>query len=213
MITGPSTLTEFRPAIRQRGMLIICLALCTLELGLSARAQEPARAPNIKEVVQPNFVNSPHRAYPTGGAIRASARAQVATPAVDAKEVVLHNFVSPPHGAYPGAGVIRDPEGNLYGTTNGGGASGAGVVFKVDPSGHETVLYSFTGGADGSAPNSVIRDLRGNLYGTAYAGGASGAGVVFKIDTSGNETTLYTFTGSADGGNPFGGLTLDWVGK
>src|SRR5208283_3599340 len=270
MITGPSTLTEFRPAIRQRGMLIICLALCTLELGLSARAQEPARAPNIKEVVQPNFVNSPHRAYPTGGAIRASARAQVATPAVDAKEVVLHNFVSPPHGAYPGAGVIRDPEGNLYGTTNGaysdvpgggahnagvvfkvdtcghetvlysftggadgsspngvildwaanlygttngGGASGAGVVFKIDTSGNETTLYTFTGGADGSAPNSVIRDLRGNLYGTAYAGGASGAGVVFKIDTSGNETTLYTFTGSADGGNPFGGLTLDWVGN
>src|SRR5208283_5314746 len=220
MITGPSTLTEFRPAIRQRGMLIICLALCTLELGLSARAQEPARAPNIKEVVQPNFVNSPHRAYPTGGAIRASARAQVATPAVDAKEVVLHNFVSPPHGAYPGAGVIRDPEGNLYGTTNGaysdvpgGGAHNAGVVFKVDTCGHETVLYSFTGGADGSSPNGVILDWAANLYGTTNGGGASGAGVVFKVDPSGHETVLYSFTGGNDGGFSDAGVIRDWKGN
>ena len=57
--------------------------------------------------------------------------------------------------------------GNLYGTTDGGGASGAGVVFKVDTSGNETVLYSFTGGADGAYPNAgVILDSAGNLYGT-----------------------------------------------
>ena len=49
--------------------------------------------------------------------------------------------------------MIRDLLGNLYGTTiTAAGASGAGVVFKVDTSGHETVLYSFTGGADGAAP-------------------------------------------------------------
>ena len=58
--------------------------------------------------------------------------------------------------ATPIAGVIRDSAGNLYGTTsNGGGASGAGVVFKVDTSGHETVLYTFTGGADGGTPTQV----------------------------------------------------------
>jgi uncharacterized repeat protein (TIGR03803 family) len=48
--------------------------------------------------------------------------------------------------------VIRDSAGNLYGTTYTGGASGAGVVFRVDKSGHETVLHSFTGGADGAIP-------------------------------------------------------------
>jgi uncharacterized repeat protein (TIGR03803 family) len=100
--------------------------------------------------------------------------------------------------------LIRDSKGNLYGTTNGGGASGAGVVFKIDTSGNETVLYSFTGGADGDGPFAgVIRDSAGNLYGTTYGGGASGAGVVFKVDTSGSETVLYSFTGGADGANPF----------
>ena len=96
---------------------------------------------------------------------------------------MLHNFVSPPHGAYPATGVIRDLQGNLYGTTNGaysdiggGGAHNAGVVFKIDTSGNQRVLYSFTGGADGSSPNGLIRDSDGNLYGTANNGGTSGSG-------------------------------------
>ena len=56
------------------------------------------------------------------------------------------------------------------------------MVFKVDPTGHETVLYSFTGGTDGGNPYvGVIRDWNGNLYGTANSGGASNAGVVFEI--------------------------------
>jgi len=139
----------------------------------------------------------------------------------NAQEVVLHNFVSPPNGAYPAWGVIRDSAGNFYGTTNGaysdiggGGTNDAGVVFKVDPSGHETVLYSFTGGADGSSPNSLILDSAGNLYGTTTnGGGASGAGVVFKVDTSGHETVLYSFTGGADGGNPYGGVVRDSAGN
>jgi len=136
---------------------------------------------------------------------------RVATPAVPAslREVVLHNFVSPPHGAYPAAGVVRDSAGNLYGTTNGaysdapgGGAHNAGVVFKIDNCGHETLLYDFTGGDDGGSPNGVVLDSAGNLYGTTSGGGASGAGVVFKVDKSGHETVLYTFTGGTDGGSP-----------
>ena len=70
--------------------------------------------------------------------------------------------------------MIRDLQGNLYGTTSDGGASGAGVVFKVDTSGHETVLYSFTGGTDGGNPDAgVIRGPGGNLYGTTTVGGAA----------------------------------------
>ena len=82
-------------------------------------------------------------------------------------ETVLHSFTGGVDGAYPYAGVIRDSDGNLYGTTNGGGSAGAGVVFKVDPSGLETVLYNFTGDVDGGYPQAgVIRDPAGNLYGT-----------------------------------------------
>jgi uncharacterized repeat protein (TIGR03803 family) len=56
------------------------------------------------------------------------------------------------------------------------------VVFEVDTTGHETVLYTFTGLGDGGYPASgVIGDSAGNLYGTASEGGAGGAGVVFKI--------------------------------
>ena len=72
--------------------------------------------------------------------------------------------------------------GNLYGTTNGGGASGAGVVFKVNAAGQETVLHTFTGGADGGNPYvGVILGPEGNLYGTTAFGGQTNAGVVFEI--------------------------------
>ena len=93
--------------------------------------------------------------------------------------------------------------------------AGAGVVFKVDKSGNETVLYTFTGGADGAYPLWVVlaHDPAGNLYGTTANGGASNAGVVFKVDKSGNETVLHSFTGGIDGGNPYVGLVRDSVGK
>jgi uncharacterized repeat protein (TIGR03803 family) len=100
------------------------------------------------------------------------------------------------YGGYPNS-VILDSKGNVYGTASGGGASGNGVVFKIDTSGNETVLYSFTGGTDGSIPAWVVlaRDSAGNLYGTTAFGGASGNGVVFRIDTSGNETVLQQLHG------------------
>lgn len=76
-----------------------------------------------------------------------------------------------------------------------------------------TVLYSFTGGADGSSPTmGLIRDSKGNLYGTA-GGGADAAGVVFKVDKKGNETVLYTFKNSSDGGSPQSGLIRDTAGN
>src|SRR6516225_2479732 len=83
-------------------------------------------------------------------------------------ETVLHSFTGyPSDGARPYAGLILDSTGNRYGTTAGGGASNWGVVFKLAPDGTETVLYSFTGGSDGTGPYAgLILDSAGNLYGT-----------------------------------------------
>jgi uncharacterized repeat protein (TIGR03803 family) len=137
---------------------------------------------------------------------------------------VLHAFTGG-DGGEPVAGLLRDGAGNLYGTTRNGGDSGAGVVFRVSPNGTETVLYSFTGGADGGYPYAgLIGDAAGNLYGTTPFGGAENfagcyhpgnqtCGVVFKLTPSGAETVLYTFTGGADGGNPYATLLPDAAGN
>jgi len=128
-------------------------------------------------------------------------------------EIVLHNFACPPKGATPYAGVIRDSAGDLYGTTYQGGTANAGVVYKLSAAGKETILYSFTGGADGANPYAgVILDSAGNLYGTTSRGGTPNAGVVFKL-TAGKETILYSFTGGADGANPYGGVIRDSAGN
>ena len=130
-------------------------------------------------------------------------------------QTVLHNFAGgPSDGGRPLAGVTRDSAGNLYGTTPYGGPSGNGVVYKVDAGGHETVLYSFTGGADGSLPRGgVTLDSAGNLYGTAKNGGSSSSGVVYKLDPAGNQTVLYSFRGGADGALPFDGVIRDAAGN
>jgi uncharacterized repeat protein (TIGR03803 family) len=214
---GATTVSE-PSAIRRIGAFVVCL-LWLLCQGSSAGAQEAAPTLSPKEVMPHSFINPPHDARPARAMIRDRARTREAAPELNTKEVVLHHFSSPRHGAYPAAGVIRDFEGNLYGTTNGsysdiggGGTHDAGVVFKIDPWGTETVLYTFKGGADGSSPNGLVRDSAGNLYGTTSYGGTSGAGVVFELDTSGNETVLYSFTGGIDGGNP-NSLIRDWKGN
>ncbi len=127
----------------------------------------------------------------------------------------LYSFKGTPDGQNPFAGLIQDSAGNLYGTTYYGGALFAGVVFEVNSSGTETVLYSFTGTADGAYPyDPLLLDKSGNLYGTAYSGGGSNLGVVFKLDSSGAETVLYSFEGgTADGCYPAGGLIQDATGN
>ena len=130
-------------------------------------------------------------------------------------ETVLYPFTGGADGGQPYAGLVRDEEGNLYGTASSGGTSNAGAVFKVDPTGRESVLYNFTGGADGAGPlGRLVRDSQGNLYGTTQFGGDSNSwGVVFKVDTTAKETVLYTFTGGADGGSPSAGLLRDQQGN
>src|ERR1700756_5147427 len=124
------------------------------------------------------------------GPLRRAALAAGGSASAAPTETVLHSF-SGNDGAQPIAGLIADGNGNLYGTTAKGGASGNGVVFKLAPGGTYTVLYSFTGGSDGRFPQAgLIADRSGNLYGTTQFGGATGNGVVFKITPGGTETVL-----------------------
>jgi uncharacterized repeat protein (TIGR03803 family) len=91
------------------------------------------------------------------------------------QETVLHTFTGP-DGSTPAAELTPDSSGNLYGTTTLGGANGYGTVFKLDPSGNLTTVYSFTGGADGGHPYAgVIVDAKGNVWGAASAGGSTAA--------------------------------------
>jgi uncharacterized repeat protein (TIGR03803 family) len=139
------------------------------------------------------------------------------------QETVLYSFTGGVNGGLPSGNLASDSAGNLYGTAalggNGCNGSSCGVIYKINSSGEETVLYSFTGGARGYDPNGIIRDRGGNLYGATYWGGNQscidglGCGVVFKLDTADNLTVLYTFTGGADGGNPSSGLISDGKGN
>lgn len=107
-----------------------------------------------------------------------------------------------------------DKHGNLYGTTYSGGANYRGAVFKLSKAGQETLLYSFTGGADGTNPNAaLIFDKLGNLYGTTTEGGTYGGGTVFELSPRGEETVLYEFGNGTDGATPLSGLTMDSKGR
>lgn len=124
---------------------------------------------------------------------------------------VLHSFMngSLTDGSGP-SGVIQGADGSFYGVTTYGGATGNGAVFKITPTGIETVIYSFVNGVGGDGFNpsgNLIQATDGNFYGTAPNGGAYGNGVVFKITPSGQESVLHSFNASAnDGYSPSSGL-------
>jgi uncharacterized repeat protein (TIGR03803 family) len=181
------------------------------------------------ETILYNFTLGADGAYPWAGVIRDAAGNLYGTTAnwggaasagvvykldTTGNETVLYTFTGGADGSEPFAGLALDAAGNVYGTTEYGGTANAGVVFMVDPSGQETVLYSFSGGTDGGRPGAaVILDAAGNIYGTTISGGTANSGVVYKVDSTGNETVLYSFTGGPDGGNPIAGVTLDAAGS
>ena len=121
-------------------------------------------------------------------------------------------------GANPFGPLVQATDGNLYGTTQIGGANtsgcggqGCGTVFKITPSGTLTTLYSFcsqSGCPDGANPQAgLVQATNGDFYGTTSSGGANGGGTVFKITPSGTLTTLYSFcsqSGCPDGAHPWG---------
>jgi hypothetical protein len=138
-------------------------------------------------------------------------------------QTILHTFTGA-DGVWPQTGLLLDHAGNLYGTTFYGGSSsegclgnGCGVVFRLsrDLNGTwtETILYSFTGGADGQSPTGLVFGPSGSLIGTTIYGGSSscvspGCGVLFEVSRGSNgkwqEKVLYNFKGGASGQNPKG---------
>ena len=110
---------------------------------------------------------------------------------------VVHVFTgNPDDGANPTAGLILASDGNFYGTTESGGASGFGTVFKMTPAGAVTILHSFSNrDSNGELPmGALVEASDGNLYGTCYAGGANGVGTAFRISKSGSLQKIYDFT-------------------
>jgi hypothetical protein len=146
----------------------------------------------------------------------------------------IYSFGSGPNTPIPvwQAPLLSDGSGGFYGATVGGRpANGPGAVFHLAPpaagTGNgwtETVLYTFTGGADGSGPmGGLVMDAKGNLYGTSFGGTATAAcpvvcGLVFQLAppaTGGGvwtENVLYSFTGAADGATPNASLAIDQNG-
>ena len=142
-------------------------------------------------------------------------------------------------GRNPQNALIQAADGNLYGTTNGGGLgtfstsnSTGGTVFRITPAGALTTLYSFcsqTNCTDGTSPAGLVQGNDGNFYGTTEWGGLASPytnvspGTIFKITPGGELTTLYDFCstggsngagGCADGQIPYniGSLLSDGLG-
>lgn len=131
---------------------------------------------------------------------------------------VLYSFLGGTDGWDVQNGVVRDSEGNLYGTTLGGGTASFGTIFEITPAGAEKILYSFAGAPDGADPSQIVLD-NSTLYGTTYTGGnyncdglTGGCGTIFQFDKAG-EQVLYRFSGSFDGAQPFGAIALDSEGN
>ena len=125
-------------------------------------------------------------------------------------ETVLYSFKGGTvDGANPYDSLIQAQDGDFYGVTQRGGTDNSGTVFKMTPSGTETVLHSFTGGASDGAvpPGSLIQASDGNFYGMTYAGGVDSFGTVFSVSPGGTERIVYSFKGGpSDGANPNGSL-------
>jgi uncharacterized repeat protein (TIGR03803 family) len=119
-------------------------------------------------------------------------------------ERALYQFKGEPDGANPTAGLIY-VNGEFYGTTDFGGSRLGGTLFKISPTGQESVVYSFS---RGSTPIGGLLYVNGELYGTTFAGGGGspGNGTVYKVSLAGKHTIVYAFKGGSDGKNPIGGL-------
>jgi uncharacterized repeat protein (TIGR03803 family) len=202
------------------------MAVTMLALALLAIATTPASAQLTLDLLH-EFAGSPDGDLPQGGVIQDADGNLYGTTALggvncfDVIEIgcgtvykidahggytVLYRFLGGNDGAAPRAGLARDAAGNLYGTTQGQGTPS--TVFKVDPSGNETVLHILNSPAN-AAP---VLDAVGNLFGTVPIS-IGGYGTIYTIGVHGGFGMLHTFSDPADGAAPSGGLVIDARGN
>jgi uncharacterized repeat protein (TIGR03803 family) len=137
-------------------------------------------------------------------------------------ENILWSFGAGDDGANPASVLLADQRGNLYGTTNNGGATGDGMVFELSPpTGKQTqwtenVLWNLGADDDGANPYAgLIADNQGHLYGATSGGGATGSGTVFEMSppsgkqTQWTEKVLWSFGAGDDGKSPYCDLITD----
>lgn len=125
----------------------------------------------------------------------------------------LHSFgATATDGVNPTARITLDAAGNIYGTTENGGAGQHGTVWRIDTAGNYSILHSFSGPDGASMEGGVTFDAAGNIYGTTFDGGANGVGTIFKIDAAGNFTSLHSMDCGL-GCQPIGELVRDAAGN
>jgi uncharacterized repeat protein (TIGR03803 family) len=123
---------------------------------------------------------------------------------------IVHSFsTATTDGENPFSGLVQGSDGSFYGTTQNGGATGCGTVFKITLGGNFSLLHSFsTATSDGYYPYSgLVQGSDGSFYGTTQSGGANNNGTVFKITSTGTFSLLHSFSPAiTDGYAPLGGL-------
>jgi uncharacterized repeat protein (TIGR03803 family) len=140
------------------------------------------------------------------------------------KETVLYEFKGQANadGAGPHGRLAFDANGNLYGTTQGGGTNGTGAVYELSPKSGggwtEKVIYSFSaGGADGNSPSAGMTIAPdGTMYSTTPDGGTFGGGVIFsmkKTSKGWKQTVIHSINFPSEGGFPYEGLMRDAAGN
>ena len=211
----------------------VIFAIVSFCMGTVAQSPErtiyafSAPAPGCWDATAPLIADSDGNLYGTalgGGTNGYGCVFELSSGAGGWQYALLYSF-SGSDGDGPAAALVFDKLGNLYGTTERGGAYDSGVAFQLSPSGSgtwtETVLHSFGSGDDGGAPASnLIFDQSGNIYGTTiWSGGNLKGGIVFRLSPGESdwiETILYSFPASIsgpDGDRPVGGVVVDGNGN
>jgi uncharacterized repeat protein (TIGR03803 family) len=185
----------------------------------------------MKSTLQsPCFFRSIHRRVECCALMLVLTLAIFTTPLVQAQTYsVLYNFTGAADGGQPVGTLVVDSQGNLYGTTKGGGnlncsvnTLGCGVVFKFTAKGRLIVLHAFNGDTDGAEPAAgVLRNSRGEIFGTTARGGnpgcawgnGKGCGTIYRIGSSDKETVIHSFNGLNEGAAPAAPLVQDSFGN